>query len=112
MLEKYIASVIESFYEKEITVKELPSSGRIRVRECDAFIALHVLYAPPINRGNVCLLPDFPKLYDVEIGLKVDREITSVRAEPDGCEIPFEQSCGTVSFKLPPFRLHQLIILK
>ena len=112
VLEKYITSVIESFYEKEITVKELPSSGRIRIREGDGFIALHVLYAPPINRGNVCLLPDFPKLHDVEIELKVNRQISSVTTEPDGRELNFEQNGNTVSFKLPPFRLHQLVILK
>ena len=112
VLERYVTSVIESFYDKAIEVKELPSSGRIRVREGEGFIALHVLYAPPINRGNVCLLPDFPKLYEVEISLKTDRKITSVKAEPQGSDIPFVQSGNTVSFKLPPFRLHQLIILK
>ena len=112
VLERYISGAIESFYEKHIEVKNLPSSGKIRLREGNGFLALHVLYAPPINRGNVCLLPDFPKLYEVEVSLKTDRNITSVKTAPCGVEIPFVQKDGKVFFTLPPFRLHELVILE
>ena len=112
VLERYISGAIESFYEKQIEVKNLPSSGKIRLREGNGFLALHVLYAPPINRGNVCLLPDFPKLYEVEVSLKTDRNITSVKTAPGGVEIPFTQKDGKVFFTLPPFRLHELVILE
>ena len=112
VLERYISGAIESFYEKQIEVKNLPSSGKIRLREGNGFLALHVLYAPPINRGNVCLLPDFPKLYEVEVSLKTDRNITSVKTAPCGVEIPFVQKDGKVFFTLPPFRLHELVILE
>ena len=112
VLERYISGAIESFYEKHIEVKNLPSSGKIRLREGNGFLALHVLYAPPINRGNVCLLPDFPKLYEVEISLKTDRNITSVKTAPCGVEIPVVQKDGKVFFTLPPFRLHELVILE
>ena len=112
VLERYISGAIESFYEKQIEVKNLPSSGKIRLREGNGFLALHVLYAPPINRGNVCLLPDFPKLYEVEVSLKTDRNITSVKTAPCDVEIPFTQKDGKVFFTLPPFRLHELVILE
>ena len=114
VLERYVESVIESAYEKQIVTAELPSTGKIRIRESKdkSFIALHVLYAPPVNRGNVCLLPDFPRLHDVRVELKVDRHISSVVLEPSGEEIPFTETNGVVSLALPPFRLHQLIILK
>ena len=112
VLERYISGAIESFYEKQIEVKNLPSSGKIRLREGNGFLALHVLYAPPINRGNVCLLPDFPKLYEVEVSLKTDRNITSVKTALCDVEIPFTQKDGKVFFTLPPFRLHELVILE
>ena len=76
------------------------------------FLALHVLYAPPINRGNVCLLPDFPKLYDVSVKVRVDRRITSVTLEPDGQLLEFLQDGEYVTLNLPPFRLHALIVMK
>ena len=114
VLERYVSTVIESYYNKPIVTEELPSSGKIRLRQDKNgdFLALHILYAPPINRGNVCLLPDFPKLHDVRVSLKVDRSVSSVTLEPDGTAIPFVQNGNTVSFTLPPFRLHQLIILR
>ena len=111
VLERYASSVIESFYDRMITTSELPSSGRIRVRKSKDFIALHLLYAPPVNRGNVCLLPDFPKLHGVRVSLKVDRPISRVCTAPDGEALKFEQAGDTISFEIPPFRLHQLIIL-
>lgn len=114
VLERYVSTVIESVYDKAIVTKELPSCARIRLRESktEGFLALHVLYAPPVNRGNVCLLPDFPKLHDVSITVKTDKKITSVVSAPDGEAIPFTQNGDSVTLELPPFSLHKLIILK
>ena len=114
VLEQYVANTIEAVYEKAVATSELPSCGKIRLREADdaSFLALHVLYAPPVNRGNVCLLPDFPTLYGVKIKVKVDRAITSVTSEPDGVSIPFAQNGDYVLLDLPPFKLHSLIIMK
>ena len=112
VLEKYVQNAIAAFYDKMIGTKELPSCGRVRLREGDGFLALHVLYAPPVNRGNVCLLPDFPKLHDVEIGIKTDKKILSATYRPDGTPIPFEQCGDRVVLHLPPFRMHALITLE
>ena len=114
ILEKYISQGIELAYEKSLLTTELPSTARVRVREDNdgKFLALHVLYAPPVNRGNVCLLPDFPTLHGVTVSIKVDRAISSVTAEPSGEKIAFTQDNGHVTLTLPPFKLHTLLILK
>ena len=114
VLENYIIKGILSVYDPAITTEELPSCGRVRLRKSKDgdFLALHLLYAPPVNRGNVCLLPDFPKLHDVKVNIKVNKTVTSAHAEPDGEPIPFTQSGNTVTLSIPPFRLHKLVILK
>jgi hypothetical protein len=114
VLEKYIMKAIDSVYDRMVKTCELPSTGRVRIRESreSGFLALHTLYAPPVDRGNVCLLPDFPRLHDVSICLKVDRRITSAVSEPDGKPVSFEQSGEWVTLRLPPFRTHQLVILR
>ena len=114
VLEKYVINAIDLAYERGIRTLELPSSGRIRLREDidGKFIALHVLYAPPVNRGNVCLLPDFPKLHDVKIELTVNRKISDVFSAPEGEPIPFCVSGDKITLSLPPFKLHKLIILQ
>ena len=114
VLERYIINAIESVYAKKIITSELPSVGRIRLRESTSgeFLALHVLYAPPVNRGNVCLLPDFPKLYGVRVTIKTDREITAATLQPGGENIPLVREGEAITLELPPFSLHALIILK
>jgi hypothetical protein len=114
VLERYIKKAFDSIYEKAIVTENLPSCGRVRFRksEKEDFFALHILYAPPVNRGNVCLLEDFPMLHNVKITVKVDKKITSVVSEPDGERISYTQNGNEVSFELSPFSLHKLVILK
>ena len=112
LLERYIERGIDLVYDREITVENLPSSGRVRLREGrDGSLVLHLLYSPPVNRGNVCLLCDFPTLHDVCIGIKTDKKVTRVRTEPDGEELDFTQSGDRLSFVLPPFSLHKLVVI-
>jgi len=114
VLEKYIEEAIESFYDKQLKVENLPSSGRVRIREAKdgSFLGLHLLYAPPVNRGIACVLPDFPTLHGVRVTLDAGRKIKSVSSEPDGTNLPFEANGNTVSFEIPPFNTHKLIVLK
>jgi len=113
VLEQYIANGMTYVYEKPIVTEALPSCGRIRLREDinGHFLALHVLYAPPVNRGNVCLLPDFPTLYGVHVTLRGVRPVRAAVLQPSGEEIPFTQSGDTVTLALPPFSLHALVVL-
>ncbi len=113
-LERYIINAIDKVYSRAIVTSELPSSARVRLRRSKNgdFLALHLLYAPPVNRGNVCLLPDFPKLHDVKITLTVDKKISSVISEPDKENIKFTQNGNKVTVYVPPFSLHKLIILR
>ncbi|MBO5270393.1 MAG: beta-galactosidase trimerization domain-containing protein [Clostridia bacterium] len=113
VLEKYAEQAIRDFYDEMILTENFPSCGRIRLRESrdGSFLALHVLYAPPVNRGNVCLLPDFPTLYGVEVSIKTDKAIKTVTLQPDGTPVPFEQKDGRTVLHLPPFHTHALITL-
>ena len=85
-LERYIIKGIREVYDPAIKTEELPSCARVRLRRrlADGALLLHVLYAPPVNRGNVCLLPDFPKLHDVKVTLRVDGVIKSAKLQPSG----------------------------
>ena len=113
-LEKYITDAIDSVYSRAIVTSELPSCGKIRLREEESgdFLALHTLYAPPVNRGNVCLLPDFPMLHGVVVKIKTDKKISSATRMPEGVEVPFTQDGEYVTLHLPPFKLHTLTVLK
>ena len=111
VLEKYAEQAIRGFWDGMIQTENFPSCGRVRLREGEGFLALHLLYAPPVNRGNVCLLPDFPKLHGVEVSIRTDKRITSAISRPDGTPVAFEQRGDRVVLHLPPFSLHALITL-
>ena len=114
VLEEYIKYAFDSFYERKIRTENLPYSGRVRLRKNKnrKFYALHLLYAPPVNRGNVCLLADFPTLYGVKIELRVDKAIKAVTMRPEDKPLDFVQNGDTVSFTVDPFSLHKLITLE
>ena len=76
----------------------------------DSFYALHLLYAPPVNRGNVCLLEDFPDVYNLDIQVGISEKIKKIVSVPDGTEIEFEQSNGVVSLKVDKFNLHKMLV--
>lgn len=114
VLQRYIAQAIERVYQKPITFSYYPSSGRVRLRKSkrEPFYALHLLYAPPVNRGNVCLLEDFPPLFDTEVTLTLPESVKRVRLVPSGEEISFTQKDGKVAFTVPKIQLHQLVVIE
>lgn len=114
LLEKYIMKGITLVYDPFIKADNLPSCGRIRLRKSKNanFYSLHTLYSPPISRGNVHLLADFPTLHDVKITLKIDEKIQEITLEPQGEKIDFIQDGNELSFTLKPFSLHQLAVIK
>lgn len=114
VLQRYIKSAIGKVYDKPIAFSYYPSSGRIRIRKGkDArFYALHLLYAPPVNRGNVCLLEDFPPLFDTHVSVRIPERVKSVRVEPAGESLAFSQKDGILSFAVPKIQLHALIVIE
>ena len=113
-LEQYVIRAIDEMKARTIRTENLPSCGRVRFRKRigEEQYMLHVLYAPPVNRGNVCLLPDFPTLHDVKFSVQVDTKIKKVTLRPSGEELAFTQEGNTVSFTMPPFSLHALVVLE
>ena len=114
LLESYIIKGIGLAYDSFIKVSNLPSCGKVRIRKSENtnFYSLHTLYSPPINRGNVHLLADFPTLHNVKFSIKLGEKIKEITLMPEGEKISFEQLGGEVSFTLPPFSLHKLAVLK
>ena len=112
VLEEYIKQGILSVYEPYVEIDGFPSAAKLRSRVGDGFIALHLLYAPPIGRGNVCLLPDFPTLHGVKIRLKTDKRVTRVHLPASGRELEFEAKDGMLTIDLPPFSLHERVVIE
>lgn len=114
LIERYIEKGIDAVYNRYISLENLPNSARVRVREAadGSFLAMHLLYSPPVNRGIACMLTDFPTLFGVKVSMKMDKEVSEVVCEPDGERIDFVIRDGVLSFEVPQFSLHKLIVIK
>ena len=73
---------------------------------------MHLLYAPPVNRGNVCLLEDFPRVSGIEISLKVENKITEIYDATLDKTVEFTQNGDTISFTVDNLELHKLLVIK
>ena len=115
VLQKYIMRAINDVYsDKMLNVDNFYSCGRVRVRKSnnDNFYAMHLLYAPPVNRGNVCLLEDFPRVSGIEISLKVENKITEIYDATLDKTVEFTQNGDTISFTVDNLELHKLLVIK
>lgn len=113
IIQKYMIRAIESVYDKALRVNNFYSCGRVRLRKSNSepFYALHLLYAPPVNRGNVCLLEDFPKVSGIEIAVKIPEKVKSITAPVTGESIAFTQENGILKFIVDSLELHKLIVI-
>ena len=113
-LERYIKNGFEAIYQRKLSIEGFPSCGRARFRKSnnERFFAMHLLYAPPVNRGNVCLLADFPELNNLKIKVNVNEKIKAIKTIPDNKKIKFVQKGSEISLTLDSMSLHKLIIFE
>ncbi len=113
VLQNYIINAIESVYDKCLRIDNFLSCGRVRIRKSknESFYALHLMYAPPVNRGNVCLLEDFPIVNNIEVAININENIKQVISKPDGEELEFTHENGVLKFKVDALKLHKLIVI-
>ena len=93
----------------------LPTAGRATLSEQPdrRRYCLNLLYGPPVKRGCVELLEDFPTIYGVPVRIRTDKDIRRVWEPIGGAEIPFAQDKegGTVSLTVPSLKSHALVVL-
>ena len=107
----------------------LPSTGRISLmyQESESRYVLHLLYANTINRGGAAdlhggnasgtqqsyeVIEDLLPLHDLDVELKLESAVKSVRLQPTGEMIEFTQIDGLLSFRVPKLLCHQIVVLE
>ncbi|MEM9160574.1 MAG: alpha-amylase family protein [Verrucomicrobiota bacterium] len=89
----------------------LPSVGRANLRfqsELKRHV-LHLLYATPVQRGEVGVIEDVVPIYDIPVSIRLDQAPRSVRLVPEKVSLDFEYSEGYVRFAVPRLELSQLV---
>lgn len=111
---RYFRFLLEQLYRAECVRVELPTQGRIHLvenSEKKRYI-LHLLYGPPIQRGHVSVVEDFPVLYQIPVKLRVPRMPSRAACVPQGQIIPLKQEGDWITFRVPELKGHQIIQLE
>lgn len=100
----------------------LPSSGRVYLNEQVEYsrAVLHLMYATPQKRGadasrwgsgeaSVEIIEDVIPLFDVEVKLRVEQPVQTVRLVPESRDLEFVSEEGAVSFVVPRVYIHQMV---
>ena len=73
----------------------------------------HLLYAVPVKRGsNVEVIEDIIPVYNINVELKLTKEIKRVYLAPQNKEIPFTQNGDTIRYTVNVVECHQMIVLE
>ncbi len=110
-----VNNAIDLLYQKPIlNVEQLPSAGRVSLlqQSSDKRYVTHLLYGPPLLRGDVSVLEDFLPVPGVSLTLDVPEKITEVIQIPEGSSLPFTQEGSAVKVTVPTFTMHTAIVFK
>lgn len=96
-----------------LRVQGLPSAGRVSLlkQADDQRYVAHLLYGPPLQRGDVKVIEDLPPIANITLDVRVPEAITAVTAIPSGESLEFSETDGAVKVDVPTFSMHTGIVL-
>lgn len=73
----------------------------------------HLLYASPVRRGqNIEVIEDLPQIHGTEVTLAAAKPVREVYLAPQRTPLPFQQADGIVSYTVPSWSCHQMVVLQ
>jgi hypothetical protein len=91
----------------------MPSAGRLAFlhqAQEQRYVA-HLLYAPPMQRGNCEVIEDMPPLYEVPLRFDLPQSVTAATLIPEGTELPIEWEGNNGKVVIPQFSCHCAVAL-
>lgn len=109
---QYFHFLLSKLYKDPCVAPDFPSQGRIHLVKQPRHnrYVLHLLYGPPIQRGQVSVLEDFPVLTNIAVTLTLPETITSATLVPQMEELPLEQTETGCALVIPRMQAHQMVV--
>ncbi len=90
---------------------ELPSAGRVNLLhqpDKNRYV-VHLLYGPPITRGECEVIEDLPPLYNVPVTVDLPVSVKKAVLVPAMQELPLQRNDGNVTVTVPRFSCHAAV---
>ena len=96
-----------------IETKGLPSSGRITLlhQESKNRYVVHLLYAPPLQRGRCLIIEDVPEIHNVELSINLEKKIKKIFILNIDKKIEINDT-KVINIKIDKFQIHEAIVLE
>lgn len=111
----YFINAFNLLYDKPLASTQMPSCARLSLmkqpKQNDRLV-LHLMYAVPIQRGNIHVIEDVVTLKDVPVRITVNKQPKKVYLVPTKEEVSFKYEQGSVSFQVPKVELSQIVAIE
>jgi hypothetical protein len=101
-------------YKDPVLRIDLPSAGRatlVHQPEHSRYV-LHVLYAPPLQRGRALVIEDLPPLYDVRANVGVRERVKRATLPVTGKRLALTRVKDRVALTVPEVAGHAVVVLE
>lgn len=107
-----LLNILRLVHKRPMVTTDLPSAGRVSLLHQpghDRYVA-HLLYGPPIQRGNCEVIEDLPILRDVPVTVDLPVAVNRAVLVPSMQELPLQVDGGKVSVTVPEFSCHCAVV--
>ncbi|WP_339816460.1 alpha-amylase family protein [Paenibacillus sp. FSL R7-0216] len=106
---------LDRLLQRKTMSSNLPAQGvtTLQAQQASNRWIHHLLYASPVRRGqNVEVIEDLPILSGIESTIAVPAPVREVYLAPQRTAIPFRQEKGSITYTLPSWSCHQMVVLQ
>ena len=115
VLRELVLHALERLLPKRQLRTNLPAQGIVTLQQqpSENRLVQHLLYGSPVKRGNgIEIIEDLPTLRDIQVEIRTDKTVKEVYLAPSGDALAFEHQDGIVTYTVPEFSCHQMVVLQ
>jgi hypothetical protein len=108
-------AALDLVHTRPMVRASLPSAGRVSLlhQKDRRRYVLHLLYAPPLQRGRCLVIEDIPPLRDVAVSVAVPEKVTRASLVPGGKAVTTKPAKdGSLAFTVPEMRGHCAVVME
>ena len=101
-------------YKNPVLKTDMPSAGRINMLhqpDRNRYV-VHLLYAPPLQRGRCLVIEDMVPLHDIPVELRVPEKVKKAYTVPNENRLIPELSGDKTKVTIPTLQCHCTVVLE
>lgn len=106
-------NALHLLYQHPVVQTDLPSAGRVNVvhQPLQHRYVVHLMYAPPLQRGRCLVIEDMPPLYNVPVQLNVPEHVQAAYLAPSKIALNLTHN-GSYGVMVPRMAGHQAVVFE